>query len=191
MKETAYQFCVLCDLWILGSFKQITDPVTSSGCYLATENTPRGLIAHVLLSGRRLASKKHHNPPPDLEPEPEVILVQPKPPEPEIIPSPLPEEIVTLAQPPEPMWMPDDREFYEVEILRHNTAGSTGKLSNGSRVFVHNHVATNSDYPPGSTVWVRLGPAGPEAMYDYRALESWRESEPDSSKATLGDIYAE
>lgn len=193
MKETAYHFCVLCDRWIRGSFKQITDPVTSSGCFLVTENTPRGQIAHSLLTKRRLAQKKFRNPPPDLQPEPESIVVQPKS-EPEIIPpSPVPEAIVTLAQPPEPVWEPDESMFYEVEIIRHNNVGSTGTLSNGNRVFVHNHVAKNSDYPPGSTLWVRLRAAGPDAMYDYRALEIWKETpelEPVGS-ATLADIFKE
>jgi hypothetical protein len=191
--ETEYRFCTLCDRWILlGPHKQNSDPVTSSSSYIVTEETSRGSIAHVILSGKRLASKKYHDPPPDLQPESEVILVHPKAPEPEVNTLPVPDEALdTLSQPPptpEMRWKPDESSFYEVKIIRHNYVGSTGRLSNSERVFIHNHVAKNTDYPVGSSLWVRLRPAGPDAMYDYRALELWRE--PDSSKALLGDIYA-
>ena len=191
--ETSYHFCTLCDRWILlGLHKQNSDPVTSSGFYVVTEETPRGRVAHILLSGRRLAAKKYRHPPPDQKSEPEVQWVHPKPPE------PVPQETVDLlAIPPgppdvllpEPKWEPDESLFYEVEIVGHNNIGMTGRLSNCSRVFIHNRVARNADYPIGSKVLVRIRPSGPDAINDYHALESWREPEPDSSKANLGDIF--
>jgi len=194
MSETKFSFCTLCSTWILlGPHKQNSDPVTSSGSYVVTEETPRGRVAHILLSGRRLAAKKYHHPPPDQKSEPEVQWVHPKPSEPEAIPSFVPQEVAEiLSQPPpasEPKWEPDESLFYEVEIVGHNNIGMTGRLSNFSRVFIHNRVTRNADYPIGSKVLVRIRPSGPDAINDYHALESWREPEPDSSKASLGDIY--
>jgi len=199
--ETKFSYCTLCDCWILlGNHRAITDPVTTSHSYIVMEETPRGQIAHNILSGKRLAQKKRFEPPPDIGPEAEAIWVHPKPTEPEVIQSP---ETELLAIPPEhappPKWTADEQEFYEVQIISHNAVGMTGKLSNEERVFIHNHVAKNTDYPPGSMLWVRLKPSGPNAMTSYRAVELWRETEQLSSAAselepvgaTLADIFKE
>jgi len=108
----------------------------------------------------------------------------------------MPQEVAELLSqsppPPEPRWEPDNDIFYEIEIIRQNSGGYSGKLSNESRVFIPHKVTGHVDHPPGSKIAVRIRHAGPDDMYMYYALEIWKEETPESApngSATLADIF--